>query len=239
MVFRETERKRPMKRSSLLSLPSRLGLLLILVFAYVGCEDSPDTGGLDGYFAAHPYISDPRDSTNASDIDIDPSDTSVTHIGQEILYTVSGGRRPFEWGVARASVGTVAAQGDDRYAIYTALTVDDNNVIVSDRDGSAAIADITPSVTVALQIIPDAVTLTATETNGLPLSLDGSIVDFQVAGGTPPYGDWNVSSPDLGTINSSGRYTVNGTWGVGKNVVSITDSAGSVATATVTLEYSE
>lgn len=227
-----------MKISRSLLTVFRCALLLTLAWAYVGCEDTPSMEGIDAYFAAHPYISDPRSSAGSSDVSISPTTATATYVGQQILFKVSGGRRPFEWGVAKPSAGSVTEQRDDLNAVYTVIAIDENNVIVSDRNGSAAIGNITPDPTVALQIIPATTTLTASETVGLPASLHGSTVDFRVIGGQPPYGAWSVSSADLGSINSSGRYTVSGTWGTGRNTVSITDSAGSVVTATVVTQLS-
>lgn len=61
-----------------------------------------------------------------------------------------------------------------------------------------------------------------------------SSFQLYATGGTKPYGDWIVSVPDLGTVNSSdvyiaGKYT-------GTNVVSITDASGNIASITIIVE---
>lgn len=122
----------------------RLVLLAAAVCVYFGCEDEPSTGGIDAYFAARPYISDPRESEDPGDLSVTPSSAINVAAEQQVAFAVSGGRTPFEWGTARPAIGTVETQDDTRYAIYTHFgkTNDINNVIVNDRDGQAAIADI-------------------------------------------------------------------------------------------------
>ena len=228
-----------MSRKYLLSLPI---IAVSMIVAAVGlflasCEDSPDTSGLDSYFDRHPYISDPR-SVGRSDLEIDPTSATVSYIGEQIHFKVSGGSQPFEWGVADASAGTVEAQPNGREGVYTCVQIDDNNVIASDSEGKAVIADISPETSYALKITPDEITLTAAEgetTVPLP-SLANVTVQFTVTGGEPPYGTWTVSTENLGSIDANGLYTVNNTWGIGKNTVSISDSAGAVATASVTTQ---
>jgi len=91
-------------------------------------------------------------------------------------------------------------------------------------EGAAAPGD----PTAALQIVPQQVTLAA-EGGG---TVAGMVVHFIVEGGKPPYGEWKVSLPQLGSINPrTGVYVAAS--GQGKNVVSIADSAGAVATAEV------
>jgi hypothetical protein len=71
-----------------------------------------------------------------------------------------------------------------------------------------------------------------------PTDLDGAQINFRVEGGVPPYGTWQVATPFLGTIDANtGVYTVDGTQGIGDNVVSITDSAGNIGQATVTTKF--
>jgi hypothetical protein len=224
------------------SVSGSIGLLVIAAAALLwhsGCEDSPDTDGLDQYFDDHPYISDPRFEPGPGSLDIEPLQGTVSYNGDQVLFTVTGGKSPFTWDVAKPSVGTVQAQGNDRQAVYTAVSPDENSVIVSDKDGKAAIGSVVGEDPAGLQIIPGETVLTATETNGLPLSLDGTVITFRGVGGTPPYSSWQVSAPDLGTIDANGRYVVRGTWGTGKNTVTVDDSAGNTATATVTTELGQ
>jgi hypothetical protein len=203
---------------TLLALP---GLLLF----NAGCEDEPSSEGLDSYFDRNPFISDPR--VTPSSLTIAPAESQVTTEGQTIDFVVAGGRGPFSWGVSKTSVGTVQPLGDDRHAIYTALDVADNNVIVADRDGQAAIGNINRPASSAFQIIPSTVTVTN--------QLAGDEIFFRAVGGVPPYGPWQVNAPELGTIDQNGVYTIQnpGTVISGENTISVTDSQDSVATATV------
>ncbi len=89
----------------------------------------------------------------------------------------------------------------------------------------------------ALAITPSDFTLTTASTD--PADLAGAKIQFIVTGGTPPYGQWRVSTPWLGTINTyTGEYTASG-GGTGDNTISITDSAGNIATVTVAHEVAE
>jgi hypothetical protein len=140
---------------------------------------------------------------------------------------------------ARAGAVTQDRTGSDS-AIYRCAEVAPNTIMVVDSRGrSATVAITVPTTAQALAIIPSSHTLTAAETTGLPLSIHGDTVQFHAVGGVPPYGPWRAASPSLGTINAAGVYTVNGTSGLGQNTVSITDSAGHVATATVTTKLNQ
>jgi hypothetical protein len=61
-----------------------------------------------------------------------------------INFIAVGGTSPFNWTVGVVANGTVAEQGNERYAIYTHLgsTSNKNNVVVSDGSGATAIANI-------------------------------------------------------------------------------------------------
>jgi len=95
----------------------------------------------------------------------------------------------------------------------------------------------------SLAITPDSWTLTSgfAETNapgGTPIDLTGETIQFYVNGGMPPYGQWRVSQPALGTIDPvTGLYTVNGNNGVGDNLVMISDHIGRQDTAKVTIKF--
>ena len=73
-------------------------------------------------------------------------------------------------------------------------------------------------------IIPASVTMPTT---------GGNTVHFTPDGGMPPF-HWDVSIPELGTIDSHGVYTSKP--GVGGNTVILTDNDGTIITAEVTQE---
>lgn len=210
----------------------------------LGCEKDGDTGsGLDDYFAANPYISDPRDEgRNSTDgIGISPEGATATAIGQQIVFTVEGGDAPFRWGVAIGSAGSIAQQVNERQAVYTVSTLSSNNVIVSDVKGRAAIAYITSS-SGSLNITPAGHIFTSAYTNGTPGhatpdDLAGLTIAFTATGGNPPY-TWNSTVDALGNINASGLYMVaNPVTAIGDNIVSVTDNSGAIATVTVTIQW--
>jgi len=219
-----------MQRTRLLSTAVALICLPLVALLYVGCEDEPSSEGLDSYFERNPYISDPRTSPSA--LSISPNQAQVSSIGQAIAFKVNGGTEPYEWAVSKSDVGTIERLGNSE-ALYTAIQIADNNVIVADRNGQAAIGDIARVAGISLQIIPD----TATVSNAPP----GRIIRFRVVGGAEPYGSWTVTFENLGTTDQNGVYTTVPPQitnpptprSTGRNTISITDSRGSVATASV------
>jgi hypothetical protein len=200
-----------------------LALIPLMGLVYIGCEDEPSDDGLDSFFDNNPYISDPRVSPSA--LTIAPIETFVTSVGEQINYSVVGGDSPYSWDVAKSSVGSIRELSDDSMAIYTVAIVEDNNVIVADRNGQAAIATILRTSRETLRIIPNSFSFS----NAPP----GATVQFTAAGGAPPYKDWTVSVPTLGTVNQSGLYTVQSATASGNNTLSVRDSRDSIATANV------
>jgi len=200
-----------------------------------GCEDDADTGGdaLDDYFKNHPYVSDPRGSTD-SEVIITPGQATITAVGEEALFTAKGGDGNYTWDVVDNAAGHLetvlnGANISQSQRRYKADQLKQNNVVVYDRNGEAAIADILYT-TDALNITPDDVEIGA---------VLGIQVDFTVSGGVPPYTwsmafpqmeDDGVITPDPGNANV-GRYTSAAM--VGTNVVTVMDSVGDTATATV------
>jgi len=238
-----------MKKTKLMFSLAVITALSSLFFGITGCEKDGDTGSdLDAYFAANPFLSDPRDESGETKngMTIEPATITATALGQQINFVVTGGNSPYTWGVSIPSVGSVAGQGNTRYAVYTVSQLSKNNVIASDASGRSAIANITSGAG-GLAITPSSTTLTsgyyATNaplsgtTNRIPADLDDTKINFFATGGTPPYGSWQVSNTNLGEIISTGVYTVHGNWGIGENKVIITDNAGAIATATVTIQF--
>lgn len=122
------------------------GGCLMAFILYTGCEDGPSDEGINSYFNNNPYQSESRQSPQAAptaSLTISPVSASAVP-GQLINFTAAGGSSPFSWSEGTAANGTVAQQGNERYAIYTHLgtTNDANNVVVTDGSGATAIANI-------------------------------------------------------------------------------------------------
>ena len=195
-----------------------------LIFTLVpGCEDDPSMDDVDRYFAERPYITDPRGETFEGGLSISPESANPEFVGQQIVFTASGGESPYDWGVANAN-GTIAHNNsrDRATATYTVVTAGgDNSVIVSDEDGRAAIAEIGAAAAAALQIVPSSVTI----------DKDDASYTFNTVGGVTPF-TWAVNNTILGTIPANdGVYVPNAV--VGTNQISLVDNAGTATTATL------
>jgi hypothetical protein len=199
-------------------------LLPLIACVYIGCEDEPSSEGLDSFFQNNPYISDPRVTPSA--VAIRPDEAFVTSVGETISFSAVGGAAPYTWLVSKASAGSVQAAPDSSIGVYTVSKVEDNNVIVADRNGQAAIADLFRQSRGILTLVPSSTTLGSNRVSNID-------VQFTATGGYPPYSGWTVSIPALGQVNQSGLYTAFPS-GVGVNVISVKDSRDSIATATVT-----
>ncbi len=203
-------------------------LLGALLGVLPGCEgnSSPDTGGIDSYFADHPLVSDPRDPSAPQDVFLTPASASVSFLMQLITFTVAGGEEPYHWGVANGN-GTVASRAEDtKQGVYTATTLAGNSVIVYDARGHSAIATVGTGGGSALVITPSVATI-ATNLQSLA---------FSVSGGSPPYNWAPVIHPADGFLNTySGAsvfYTRTSTNGV-DNGLTASDSAGGSVTVTI------
>ncbi len=208
------------------------GLLLIvglvlgtaLLVGLPGCEGSgsPDTGDLDSYFANNPFVSDPRDPTSPHDLDVTPASAMISYIGQAVSFTVKGGRPVYHWDVVNGNGAITGSPGDGGQAVYTANTVAENSIVVYDAQGHSAIAYITSTATNALTISPTTVTLTN----------NSAVAVFAAGNGRPPY-TWsvlNVNGALNTTVGTSVIYTRSA---AGDNAVTVTDAAGSSASAAV------
>jgi len=201
-----------------------------------GCESDGDTGSdLDSYFAANPYISDPRiEGRMSSDgLDISPETATASTVGQQILFTITGGDDPITWAVA-GGAGTITRQTNTRQAIYTVSTIAENNVIASDNRGRAAIAVIEVAVT-SLAVTPTAATVDPANTS-YP-----NQVTLSASGGTAPYA-WSATYTTICTVApAAGASTVYlATPGAANintntvNTVTVTDSKGNTSSAQIT-----
>lgn len=198
-----------------------------MLTALTGCEDEPSSDDLDSFFSSNPTISDPRTQPGVSTVRISPASAVAASVGQKIMFKAGGGTAPYHWGISITSRGSIdRSESTTASAVYTVTTVGPNNVIVYDAQGAAAIASITTDGTAnPLKIVPADVTLATNHT-----------VQFTAVGGVKPYGTWQVSKANLGTINAAGLYTPTG---IGlsansENIITLTDAEGMIAQAKVT-----
>ena len=174
--------------------------LLMLGALYVmipGCEDDPSLSALDRYFEDNPFITDPRTDPSASDLELSPSSATAEYINQEILFRVVGGQPPYNWDTSVGASGSVDDKDDDgTLAIYKVIQLTENEVIVADARGLAAIASI-EIASITLAIAPTSVSIP---------KAGGDTVVFTATGGSPPY-TWQIVFPVLetdGTVGTSG-----------------------------------
>jgi len=185
-------------------LPS-LMLAAVFLGCLAGCEDEPSMGNLDRYFEEHPFVSDPRKGA-FSPLRLYPDTAQVSFVGQTVTFRVAGGSS-YTWDVAVPTRGTIVTTKRTDTAIYTAAAVADNTVIVYDRSGLAAIAEITRGTPQILQILPKPPALDPFIRISANTPIGGILFDFQGVGGIPPY-TWSRSDATLGSIDANGRYVV-------------------------------
>ncbi len=204
------------------------GLLVLSLFA--GCENSTDenNSGVDDYFSSNPYVSEDREDPQDATMKITPSRATVGIVGQETVFTVSGGDGDYHWYLSNYEYGRITL-GSGNQAIYICLKVGNNTIICRDGSGHGATAYILP-VTDTMSISPASVTLS--------LGSGEFYASFTVSGGTPPY-SWQVGNPSLGTVSYSASATevcsyqaVAGAYG--KNTITVKDADGRTASASIT-----
>ena len=203
-------------------------VLLAGFIAYTGCEgeSNSDSSGVDEYFEANPYSSETREEPDKAELQIEPDSAAISIIGQSVEFTARGGETPYTWSVGNSTMGHVTVKGWSE-GVYVCDKVGNNDVIVVDSVGHSAIAHIAPKVD-TMTVSPSSVTLVSGE----------YYASFTVSGGTPPY-TWSSGNVSLGTVSYSAgtsylaAYTaVAGVYG--KNVITVNDSEGRTASATVT-----
>ena len=175
-----------------------VSMVAMLAMLPAGCnDDNPNTSDLDGYFENHPYVSDPRSSPTRV-VSIAPESATLNAVGARAVFTATGGTLPYSWDVANGSVGSISPSGGSE-AVYTAAAVGVNDVIVSDRDGNAAIAHISGTTASVADLVVSA--------NPAILTTNNALSVLTVTGGTPPYG-WDVTDVALGVLHQNTGATV-------------------------------
>ncbi len=211
-----TKPKPGLKRASKTACLVPLVLTMLLA---AGCEDDPDAS------LANQNPDTPSSSVanyGPSGLGIMPGSVTMgAGSSRDVQFEAVSGTPPYRWRVARSDLGSISSAG-----LYMATTAEGQNTItLTDSDGRSVQASIYQANNAgsipALSVIPA----------GSSLAVDKQYqITFQATGGLPPY-TWSVSSPSLGTINSAGLYTSRTV--TGDNTVTVRDSNGSLASATV------
>lgn len=208
------------------------GVCLAFFLSLTGCEgEKDDPSGAEAYFKENPYESAERSDPLLPTLAISPASAAISIVGQEIIFTASGGDGNFHWYISDESVGGLNSHGANQCS-YKCKKVGNNDVIVQDESGHYAAAHITP-VADTMSITPEAP----------ELEYGDLYVAFTVTGGTPPY-SWTVGNASLGTISYSaatsytaGYTAVSGAYG--KNTITVKDAEGRIATTTVAQKQEE
>jgi len=193
------------------------------VACMTGCGDDPDTGTLDSWFDDHPFVLDPR-STPGKVVSISPSLATINFVGGQAVFTASGGSGSYTWDLASDSMGSIAPSGS-KQAVYTAVAIGDNNVIVYDSNGNAAIARVSGEPAEPLTISADP---------SATLSTDNAMTVLTVSGGQPTY-TWSVADPGRGNFTGSkeGTSVVYRRYRSGDNAVTVKDGLGNTASLVI------
>lgn len=202
-----------MNSRTVLSIAGSLGILVASLIT-AGCDD-PNTSELDSYFESHPFVSDPR-STSARIVSINPSAATISSVGGRIVFRAAGGTGGYTWDVSNTSMGTITPSGDAQ-GVYVSKAIGDNEVVVYDRAGNAAIAYISGSEQASMKVTAKPEELPA----------DNDMTVLTVSGGSAPY-TWTVADPGRGGYPSgnTGASVVYRRYSAGDNAVTVTDGAG-------------
>jgi hypothetical protein len=224
-------------------IPTFVAAALFLLF--LGCEKTPDTT----VPTKNGFNSDSRGDSSEQLMKITTPAAgfgTASFVGQQISFAVADGTEPFGWTSAIDSNGTVTVNSNDRSAIYTVAQVAPNTVTVRDGAGYSLEVPI-HAVTQALKINPlDPILMSDNASNLNSLWNGGAygvVVNFQVTGGTSPYGAWQSSNPQIANIDAGGTATPvctlnHGTnWITGTTTISITDTDGNIASTTLTVSF--
>ena len=159
---------------------------------------------------------------------------SSPQVSQQVSFTASasGGTAPytFSWAFGDGATGTGAA------VYHTYSTTGSYSVVLTAKDSSPSQQTATSQQTITVTSPPPPPSLTASFTESLSNSVVGQTVSFtgSASGGTAPYNyAWNFGDSSTGSGSSASH--VYQTAGVYTVVLTVTDAAGHVASATNTV----
>lgn len=162
-------------------------------------------------------------------VTISPTAVTLTSDGDKTVFTAAEGVPPYAWTVGIAARGSVAVDGFSQ-ATYTRQAESNNTVIVTDKQGHAAITEISQPGTATLTVSP----VTAT------VNIRQSLV-FSAIGGVSPYTWAFQNAPGSGggrsinpAIGNQTAYTAGGLINT-TDIIQLTDANGTIAFATVTV----
>ena len=159
---------------------------------------------------------------------------SSPQVSQQVSFTASasGGTAPytFSWAFGDGATGTGAA------VYHTYSTTGSYSVLLTAKDSSPSQQTATSQQTITVTSPPPPPSLTASFTESLSNSVVGQTVSFtgSASGGTAPYNyAWNFGDSSTGSGSSASH--VYQTAGVYTVVLTVTDAAGHVVSATNTV----
>ena len=159
---------------------------------------------------------------------------SSPQVSQQVSFTASasGGTAPytFSWAFGDGATGTGAA------VYHTYSTTGSYSVVLTAKDSSPSQQTATSQQTITVTSPPPPPSLTASFTESLSNSVVGQTVSFtgSASGGTAPYNyAWNFGDSSTGSGSSASH--VYQTAGVYTVVLTVTDAAGHVVSATNTV----
>ncbi len=159
---------------------------------------------------------------------------SSPQVSQQVSFTASaaGGTAPytFSWAFGDGATGTGAA------VYHTYSTTGSYSVVLTAKDSSPSQQTATSQQTITVTSPPPPPSLTASFTESLSNSVVGQTVSFtgSASSGTPPYNyAWNFGDSSTGSGSSASH--VYQTAGIYTVVLTVTDAAGQVASATNTV----
>lgn len=190
---------------------------LALVFAAIaGCENNSDVITTDDGEGSGAFV-------------ILPSAVQLGFDDTTAAFSVQGGDAPMDWSVSDDDLGEVTdteervvnyvrkgtTQGVNEITVRDAIGRSARATVVQDNEGDAGPLSISPP--------------------GAIIQAVSNVVTFTAKGGIPPY-SWKLIDSSLGALSNTSQSSVNyqrTAEGPGENVLELTDSQGTLATATI------